>query len=384
MNTTELLFLLLRSEICGNKNEVITESLSENDLKSLFRLAKAHDISHIVSSALEKRGLFSNDEVSRRFQREQMISVYRSEQLKYAFNEICALFENEKIPYIPLKGSVLRSYYPEEWMRTSCDIDILIRDEDIKRAADALTQRLDYQTDYRRNYHDTSLHSPNGVHLELHFNIKENMRNIDTLLSEVWEHSRREKSDAFRYELTKEFFVFHHVAHMSYHFINGGCGVRPFIDLFIMKNNIGYDERTVRDYCRQCDIEDFYNNLLNLTDVWFDGDEHTPLTQRIEDYILQGGLYGTLENKVIVSQSKRGGKLKYVLSRFFMPYEALKNYYPVLNKHKWLFPFMQIRRWIRFLLKGKFKKGIREIRVNQRVEKSQTEKMRDFLKEVGL
>ena len=48
MNTTELLFLLLRSEICGNKNEVITESLSENDLKSLFRLAKAHDIAHII------------------------------------------------------------------------------------------------------------------------------------------------------------------------------------------------------------------------------------------------------------------------------------------------------------------------------------------------
>ena len=31
-----------------------------------------------------------------------------------------------QIPFLPLKGSVIRQYYPEPWMRTSCDIDILV------------------------------------------------------------------------------------------------------------------------------------------------------------------------------------------------------------------------------------------------------------------
>ena len=31
----------------------------------------------------------------------------------------CAVLEEAKIPYIPLKGTVLRDYYPEAWMRTS-------------------------------------------------------------------------------------------------------------------------------------------------------------------------------------------------------------------------------------------------------------------------
>jgi hypothetical protein len=104
----------------------------------------------------------------------------------------------------------------------------------------------------------------------------------------------------------------------------------------------------------------------------------------MEDYILQGGIYGSLENQVIVAQSKSGGKIGYVISRLFMPYDALKDYFPILKKHKWLLPFMQVRRWIRFLVNGSFKRGIKEMKINQSVKKSQAESMTDFLKDVGL
>ncbi|MBO4954226.1 MAG: nucleotidyltransferase family protein, partial [Clostridia bacterium] len=31
------------------------------------------------------------------------------------------------IDFMPLKGAVIRQYYPEPWMRTSCDIDIHVK-----------------------------------------------------------------------------------------------------------------------------------------------------------------------------------------------------------------------------------------------------------------
>ena len=68
----------------------------------------------------------------------------------------------------------------------------------------------------------------------------------------------------------------------------------------------------------------------------------------------------------------------------FVSYDVLKNYYPVLKKHKWLFPFMQFRRWAGFVFGGGFERGVREIKVNQSVSKQQVSRMNDFLTEVGL
>jgi hypothetical protein len=49
--------------------------------------------------------------------------------MKHEFERICLVLEKAKIPHIPLKGSVLRKLYKEPWLRTSCDIDILVQEE---------------------------------------------------------------------------------------------------------------------------------------------------------------------------------------------------------------------------------------------------------------
>ena len=71
-------------------------------------------------------------------------------------------------------------------MRTSCDIDILVREQDIDTAAQAIGEKLGYRYE-SKNYHDISLKSESGVHLELHFSLKENEENIDGLLSDCWQ-----------------------------------------------------------------------------------------------------------------------------------------------------------------------------------------------------
>ena len=123
--------------------------------------------------------------------------------------KIIKLLEENKVDYLPLKGSIIQAYYPEPWMRTSCDIDILVKEEDLARAVDTLKEKLAYTSDDRRNYHDISLYSPNGVHLELHFSIQENMESIDDLLSRVWDYAVLVEGREYQYQQTNEYFLFH-------------------------------------------------------------------------------------------------------------------------------------------------------------------------------
>lgn len=383
MTTNEILFALLRSEMCGNLSQNIAEHLSIEVLQDLYKISNAHDLGHIVSNSLHKLGRLGNDEISQKFVKKQMMAIYRCKQLKHTLSEICAVFEKERIPYIPLKGSILRSYYQEEWMRTSCDIDILVHEEDLNRAVVALTSTGGYKAADKVNYHDISLFSRTGVHLELHFNIKEDMENIDHLLSMVWDYSKKD-NNSYCYSQANEYFIFHHIAHMSYHFVHGGCGIKPFIDLYIIKNKMKYDDEIVRGYCRQCGIDEFYNNMLYITDVWFGDKMHTSISRQIEEYILRGGVYGTLENKVVVAQSKHGGKGKYIVSRLFMPFDSLKRLYPIIERHKWLYPFMQIRRWFAVIFNGDAKRVVRELSYNSNISTTKADSMKIFLSEIGL
>ena len=110
-----------------------------------------------------------------------MLAVYRYEKINYELGRLRKVLNEAKIPFIPLKGSVLRRYYPEPWMRTSCDIDVLVHEEAVDQAAQIIVDKLGYAYE-KKQYHDISLMSDGGVHLELHHTIKENKANKFTNL----------------------------------------------------------------------------------------------------------------------------------------------------------------------------------------------------------
>lgn len=268
-------------------------------------------MAHIIASALSKLGIIDNDEISQKFSKQQILAIYRYERLNYDVEQIYEIFEKAKIPFMPLKGAVIRAIYPEPWMRTSCDIDILIKEDDLNRAIDVLKEELGYTSEENRNYHDISLYSPNGVHLELHFSIMENMDSIDKLLCQVWSYSVLADGTEYQYRQTNEYLLFHHIAHMSYHFVSGGCGIKPFLDLHLMQQKMKFDLQKVQELCSICGLQTFYDKVTELTKVWFERKPCDGIILKMQSYILQGGVYGTLENKVTTQQGISGGKFRY-------------------------------------------------------------------------
>ena len=339
MTTEQVLFRLLRHEICDAPMPAGDLSF---DPVALYRLSRKHDAAHLVADALKKLSLMPADEKIRSaFENAEMTAVYREIQLTAATQRIRETFCRAEIPFVPLKGAVIRSYYPEPWMRTSCDVDILIREDDLAKATKELTA-AGFTTDGKREFHDVSFYD-GDVHLELHFNIRENMKQIDGLLAEVWEHT--ERFDGMEYRESPEFYLFHHVAHMSYHFVAGGCGIKPFLDLWILRKNGFCEEDKILPLLNACGLIPFYRAVCDLTDVWLEGKEHSDLTRQMEEYVLSGGVYGTSENSNASGAARKKGRFRYLWSVAFPPYSSMRVIYPSLRKHKWLLPFCYIRRF---------------------------------------
>ena len=382
--TVKLMFALLRSAVFDNNlTDGEREMYSEEKLPELLALSKSHDLSHLLAYSLKKNGLSAG--ANGGADRAIFTAAYRYERLKYDYDQLCAVLEAEKIPFIPLKGSVLRDLYPEPWMRTSCDIDILVHSEDLERGIACLVRALQYE-EKERESHDVSLFSPGGTHLELHFDLVEegSARGANDVLNSVWNNVFLHEQKEYWYEMTDAFFYFYHIAHMAKHFEVGGCGIRPLIDLRILDHMENADHEGREKLLEQADLVIFTQAARRLSEVWFGGAESDPISESMEHFILHGGVYGTIDNRVALQQQKTGGRFGYLFSRIFMPYIRLKRYYPVLEKHRWLTPVMQVRRWFRLLRPDVRRRAKGELNANGDVERSRAEEMQIFLENIGL
>lgn len=378
-----MMFALLRSVLCAEElDKSIFVDLNDEKLELLYKLSMKHSMAHIVGTALINAGLLNDSDIAKKFTKQQLVAVHRYENFEYELGVICNTLEKAEIPYIPLKGSVIRALYPEPWMRTSCDIDVLVHEEDIDRAVEALV-RNGYTADEKRNFHDISLRSTSGVHLELHFSIKENRELLDPVLSQVWSYTVP-NDVSVRYEMTTEFMVFYTIAHMSYHFVSGGCGIRPFADLWYINQKLDFDDEKVISLCRQSEIADFYEAVKMLMNVWYAGSKHNELTLRMERYIITGGVYGTQELYTAVKQQELGGKAAYTRSILFLPYESLKIMYPSL-KNRAQAPFYQIKRWMDILSnRDRAEKSIKKLKKSVSLKKDKVNEVGQLLDDLNL
>ena len=378
---SEIMMNLIANEVCGKAIDSENMRLTDDDLKQLYILSKKHDLAHLVGDALIRHKLLSEGEIKAKFEKQMMMAVYRYEKINYELKCLREVMNEAEIPFIPLKGSVIRQYYPEPWMRTSCDIDILVQEKYIDAAAQTIEKKLGYRYE-SRNYHDISLKSESGVHLELHFSLKENEENIDGLLSDCWQYAFVHKE--YEYSFTPEFFLFHQYAHASYHFLHGGCGVRIFLDIRILDRFLSCDRAKLDALLQKCGILKFANEAQHLANIWFGTAEYTELSRQMERYILSGGVYGTTENRVALQQAKKGGKLKYIISRVWLPYNTIKLRYPILHKRKWLLPFYQVKRWSNMLFEDGAKRSVNELSVSISVTKEQHNEINSLLSNLEL
>ncbi len=381
MNDTirDLLFALLRRELNAGGADPFPSgvSLKEGEAEEVLRFSARFDLSHLIGDLLLRENVPMTEETRKKCGKSRDLAVYRCLLLQQAQTEAYAALEGAGIPFLPLKGAVLRDLYPAAWMRTSCDIDVLLHPEDTDRAVEAL--KAAGWSGGERHPHEISLYAGDGTHLELHYDLVEEGRanNARSILSRVWEHASPAEGGA-RYALDDEMFCFYHCAHMAKHLEIGGCGVRSFLDLWILKRAGRWCVPFREEDC----LTAFAERAEALAGVWMDGEPRTEASERLERFILAGGTYGTQEQHAAVSSAKLGSRAKQVFSRVFPPYGKMKIKFPILEKHPILTPVMHVVRWFNILFRKKNKTAAVKSVLN--VSRTDVEEAALLLKDLGL
>lgn len=381
MEEAGLLIALIQYSVTGvAPADSALQELTEERLKIVLALAQRQDVLPIVADALYRQKERLSEEMAQRCKAALFAAVMRYERMQRELEQTCALLEAEKLDFIPLKGAVLRKHYPQPWMRTSCDIDILVRD--IDRAAAVLTAHG--YANKGKGSHDIMFQSPAGVSVELHFTLIETDPRVDALLQQVWEYAQPAEPGAACHILRDDMFYFYHIAHMAKHFSMAGCGVRFFVDTWLLAQT-DHDPVARRLLLEKGGLCAFAENANKLSLAWLGNGEMDPLLLQMQDFVFRGGTLGSDENQVKVHKARSTGKAGFLIYRIFMPYGSMRLKYPSLKKYPALLPVFWVRRWAELLFQsGKRKHALQEMKMNQKIDSQSIRNIKWMLDELGL
>ena len=344
------LVMIIRSVACGY---ALPDGFSVTDPAELFQLAKKHDIAHFVGYAVDKgRITVANEAIQKAFRQQFFQATRRVIVLENEIRNIRDVFEKTGIDFFLLKGAVLRKLYPDDWMRVSGDIDILVRTDEHKKTEQVLAEELDYSITNEGAHHD-QVTAPSGFHVDLHFTLTEREGKAKGILKDVWNRCFVTEGKAHEYQMDDDMFYLFHMFHAAVHFQLGGCGMRPVLDTWLLNHRIEFDQEKRRILLVQAGLLQFAETMEKLAEVWFSGIDAAGV-EDVENYIFIGGLYGGPQ-RIAAAQAQNSGRFAYLIKRAFPPIRTMKIGYPAVEKWKVLLPFFWIHRLIRGLVQGKGK-----------------------------
>ena len=96
------------------------EKLDKMDLSQLYVVASEHSLTAMTAYALESAGIY--DEA---FKQAKSKAIRKNIVLDVERQKVISEFEKNGIRYCPLKGCIIKEWYPRIGMRQMADIDIL-------------------------------------------------------------------------------------------------------------------------------------------------------------------------------------------------------------------------------------------------------------------
>ena len=386
---------------------------NEENRKELFRMSAKHFIDALTGMTLKQAGV-----VLPKYWEERMVKAVRKVILFDAERKkLCAWMDSEHIWYLPLKGIILKDYYPSVGMRQMSDNDILFDADAWERVEKHMLSEGYEAESVGKGNHDV-YQKPPVYNFEMHralYGRGNDERWVEyysdiknRLLSDQPEvvcdavHGAGENTTAnqtesanggkisYGYHMSEEDFYIYIINHAYKHYSASGTGIRTLLDLYAYLNakEESLDFDYIQTECRKLGIMDFEKCNRRLCRKVFSSQqiydrvafEQSLSADEMEmlKYYLSSGVYGTFERMVenrIEKQKKTDGrgklsKLTYYWHRVFPGMELYENY-PLLVKHKFLIPAYWVYRLVRLLFSKKRRNHIlHEVKVVKKVYNS--------------
>lgn len=340
--TGELLLSVLKGYFHGENFE------KEADYEAAFRLAKMHSLGSLFYEAVKNSPLLP-ERVREEAKRHFFSNLAQQTAQEYYAAELMEKLEEKKIPYMPLKGYVLRKLYPAPELRTSCDVDVFYdkkRKEEVKEILSGLGFTEGHEGE---NHLDWSLDS---VTIEMHHELAAQSNVYHPYYQNVFE--RMVNTEGYRYDFTPEDFYIYFLVHAAKHFAHGGFGIRTVLDIWIYRKKKALNEQYLNSELEKVQLLKFKNAIEDLAEYWFGEKEFTEELAVLHEYVLTCGTYGQRSNSAAIggdSESVKKTKFKFLMRTLFPSLRTMRTMYPVLKKAPILLPFTWVARWFAVLFK---------------------------------
>ena len=324
-----------------------SERVRKMDIANLYNAAEWHLLTGITAMALESAGIKDDAFTEAKGKAIRKVAAFDLERMAL-FNAM----EKAGIWYMPLKGAVLKGLYPKIGMRQMSDNDILY---DASRAAEVRTimESLGFSTEpgFGLGAHDSYYKQP-VCNFEMHRTLfaANPGEEIRAYYENVKDRLQKDSGSEYAYHFSDDDFYVYMMAHEYKHYSGGGTGLRSLLDtyVFLKKHEEGLDWEYVSQELEKLGIKDFECKNRSLA-LHLLGEE--PLSIEDNDmleYIISSGTYGTVNNRVANGIEKKGGglsgKIRYFLTRVFLPLDIVRAAYPTFIKYPVLLPFLPVYR----------------------------------------
>lgn len=348
MNVTQKgVAALLKAAITGEKAPLPDGF----DLAEAIRLTGPHHIGALVYEGAARCGVSLQTPAMQKLFQHYCKAVQVSKRQLRDLDRVFTAFDESRIDYMPLKGSILKALYPKPEMRMMGDADVLIRLEQYPQII-PIMQALGFRAE--RETERELAWSSDALELELHkCLISESASDFYIHYSDGWPQARRIEGSLYALSPEDTFvFLF---AHFTRHYRSRGIGCRHLVDLWVfLMAHPELDEAYVQQVLDELYLGAFYRNIRRTIALWFEDGDADDVTDLITDVIFANGSWGTATQGVVAAgvrdiqreDQKFQGKTAYIIRRIFPGKEHLQMNYPILKKAPYLLPGV----WVYYLI----------------------------------
>ncbi|MCR5208045.1 MAG: nucleotidyltransferase family protein [Eubacterium sp.] len=372
----EYLVYLLSCFLGGNKPEG-----RKTEWNEIYRLAEINDIEAIVASEIKKldSAYAPEGELRSRFNQQLGQSIIHSERRDEAYKRLNAFLDGVAFERIFVKGIVLCNFYPAKELRTSGDIDVILRENDFNRLEELNENGTlsEYGlTDFKYTPVTCSV-SADGLMIELHRNADVFGSYFDTIFDIA------EKKSGYIRELDGYNHLLYVMCHLAKHLKERGAGIRMLLDIDVLIRHIeNFDESCFYSLCSEAKIESTARMILSYCNYCFntpvsdssDIKENKDMRDLFASVFIDGGSFGFaasnnatlhLNNSSVSGEINKRARLKILLRYVFPPACYVREYYAYSVKHKALVPLAYINR----IFDAVFKRSERSVKTLKEINR---------------
>ncbi len=332
------------------------------DYAQFFQIAKRNSVANTVADVIEGRNDVP-DHVKTAFQKQNAMIIVQQSLIEYQLRDLYEKLDSSKIKALFLKGALLRSLYPGNFLRSMSDVDVYAEESDMDEISQLMVSSgYEPGTLGYRNHYEYSIsryvkveYHPELVALESEYghvfhSLHPEAKSIASYM-DIWNHTIPIDDHKYAQQLIPEYHYLYVIMHMANHFLGGGTGIRSVMDVWVMNQHYHeeWNREEIEELLADYGLLTFERFALALADKWFEfdsvgyipkvlseGNSLNPAElEQFEEYILNSGTYGDLNQSLARQMDYDTGKVsqvRFLFSRFFLPYKTMKKIYPVLEK----------------------------------------------------